>query len=181
MFYQPRRRTRSAGCCVVVLPKTQSRDCATLVKLESRLRVFSPASLTNPTELATRKQSLPLRKILLWVAGIVLAFIAGGLGVWLQRPVSSELPLRKLELQISGLDLSLYDRYSISPNAKSIAYVSNNRLWIRDLDRLEPREVPNTENASHPFWSPDSSYVGYVIGKKMWKVSSARRGDYGHN
>jgi len=48
----------------------------------------------EPTELATRKQSLPLRKILLWVAGIVLAFIAGGLGVWLQRPVSSELPLR---------------------------------------------------------------------------------------
>ena len=54
--------------------------------------------------------------------------------------------------------------------------MSNHRLWIRDLDRLEPREVPNTENASHPFWSPDSAYLGYVIGKKMWKVSSAGAG-----
>jgi serine/threonine-protein kinase len=45
-------------------------------------------------------------------------------------------------------------------------------MWIRDLDRLQPREVPNSENAGHPFWSPDSAYLGFVIGKKMWKVSS---------
>jgi serine/threonine protein kinase len=128
------------------------------------------------TELATRKEALPLRKPFLWIAGIALAFMAGGLGVWLLHPVSSEIPLRKLELQIPGLDLSLDSSYSISPNGKSIAYVSNHRLWIRDLDRLEPREVPNTEDASHPFWSPDGAYVGYVIGKKMWKVSNAGAG-----
>jgi serine/threonine protein kinase len=116
------------------------------------------------------------RPTLFWIAGVALAFLVGAFAVWLQRPVSSELPLRKLELQIPGLDVNISYDYSISPNAKSIAYVSNHRLWIRDLDRMEPREVPNTENASHPFWSPDSAYVGYVIGKKMWKVSSAGAG-----
>jgi len=128
------------------------------------------------TEFPTRRGPTKSRKTLLWVAGIALAFMAGGLGMWLLRPASSEVPLRKLELQIPGLDLSIYYPYSISPNAKSIAYVSNHRLWIRDLDRLDPREVPNTEDASHPFWSPDSAYVGYVIGKKMWKVSSGGTG-----
>ena len=62
-------------------------------------------ALGPSTELPTRKEPMPLRKTLLLVAGIALAFIAGGLGMWLQRPVSSELPLRKLELQIPGLDL----------------------------------------------------------------------------
>ena len=119
------------------------------------------------------KKSVPLRSSLLWLAGIVLAFLAGGILVWAFRPAGSEIALRKLELQVGGMDLSDGYGYSISPNGRSIAYVSNHRLWIRDLDRLQPREVPNTENAGHPFWSPDSAYLGFVIGKKMWKVSSA--------
>jgi len=128
------------------------------------------------TELPARKVALPFRNTLLLIIGIVLAFLAGASGMWLLRPASSEIPLRKLELQIAGLDLSGSHGYCIAPNGRQIAYISNHRLWIRDLDRLEPREVPNTENAGHPFWSPDSAYLGYVIGKKMWKVSNAGAG-----
>jgi serine/threonine protein kinase len=159
--------------CLTKDPKQRLRDIG-----EARITIesFLAGKSDETTELATRKESLPLRKTLLWVAGVALAFIAGGLGVWSTRPASSEPPLRKLELQTPGLDLGVDYGYSISPNAKSIAYVSNHRLWIRDLDRLEPREVPNTEDASHPFWSPDSAYVGYVIGRKMWKTSSAGTG-----
>src|SRR5207253_3039910 len=85
------------------------------------------------TESTIPNKPPPLKKTVLWAGAIALAFILGGVSVWWQRPVSSELPLRKLELQIPGLDLSLYSVYSISPNAKSIAYVSNHRLWIREL------------------------------------------------
>jgi serine/threonine protein kinase len=159
--------------CLTKDPKQRLRDIG-----EARITIenFQSGRSEEASEKTIRNKPPPLRKNLLWLGGITLAFILGGLGMWLQRPVSSELPLRKLELQIPGLDLNLYDAYSVSPNAKSLAYVSNHRLWIRDLDRLEPREVPNTENASHPFWSPDSAYLGYVIGKKMWKVSSAGAG-----
>jgi len=145
---------------------------------EARIVLADPQSDESEGGLAPSASKGPmlLRNRLAWIAGVALAFLAGGVGVWVLRPASSEIPLRKLELQIPGLDLNIYYEYSISPNAKSIAYVSNHRLWIRDLDRLEPREVPNTENASHPFWSPDSAYVGYVIGKRMWKVSSAGAG-----
>ena len=157
--------------CLTKDPKQRLRDIG-----EARITIedFQSGRLEEIT--TTLNRPPPLKKNLLWAGAIALAFILGGLGMWLLRPVSSEMPLRKTELQIPGLDLSIYYGYSISPNARSIAYVSNNRLWIRDLDGLEPREVPNTDNASHPFWSPDSSYVGYVIGKKMWKVSSAGAG-----
>ncbi|HUS13329.1 MAG TPA: protein kinase [Pyrinomonadaceae bacterium] len=158
--------------CLTKDPKQRLRDIG-----EARITIENFQS-GRPEEITTTlNRPPPLRKNLLWAGAIALAFILGGLGMWLQRPVSSEMPLRKTELQIPGLELSfIYYGYSISPNGKSIAYVSNHRLWIRDLDRLDPREVPNTENASHPFWSPDSAYVGYVIGKKMWKVSSVGAG-----
>ena len=169
----PEAMRRLLRRCLTKDPKQRLRDIG-----EARITIenFQSGKSEAATEMTTRNKPPPLRKNLLWAGAIALAFILGGLGMWLQRPVSSELPLRKLELQVPGLDLNLYHVYSISPNAKSIAYVSNHRLWIRDLDRLEPREVPNTENASHPFWSPDSAYLGYVIGKKMWKVSSAGAG-----
>ena len=159
--------------CLTKDPKQRLRDIG-----EARITIesFLAGQSEDAADLANSKQSLPLRKTLFWVAGIALAFMAGGLGMWLLRPVSSELPLRKLELQIAGLDLSGSHGYSIAPNGRQIAYLSNHRLWIRDLDRLEPREVPNTEDAGHPFWSPDSAYLGYVIGKKMWRVSNAGAG-----
>jgi eukaryotic-like serine/threonine-protein kinase len=159
--------------CLTKDPKQRLRDIG-----EARITIenFQSGKSEEIAETTIRNKPPPLKRTLLWVAGIALAFILGGSGMWLLRPVSSEMPLRKTELQIPGLDLSIYSGYTISPNAKSIAYVGNHRLWIRDLDRLEPREVPNTEAASHPFWSPDSAYVGYVIGKKMWKVSSAGAG-----
>lgn len=159
--------------CLTKDQKQRLRDIG-----EARIAIenFQSGKSEEIAETIISNKPPPLRKTLLWTAGIALAFILGGLGMWSLRPVSSEMPLRKTELQTPGLDLSTYYPYSISPNARSIAYVSNHRLWIRDLDRLDPREVPNTQDASHPFWSPDSAYVGYVIGRKMWKVSSAGTG-----
>jgi eukaryotic-like serine/threonine-protein kinase len=159
--------------CLTKDPKQRLRDIG-----EARITIesFQSGKSEEAAELTIGNKPTPLKRTLLWTALIALAFILGASGIWLLRPVSSEMPLRKTELQIPALDRIVYYEYCISPNAKSIAYVSNHRLWIRDLDRLEPREVPNTDNASHPFWSPDSSYLGYVIGKKMWKVSSAGAG-----
>jgi eukaryotic-like serine/threonine-protein kinase len=152
--------------CLVKDPKRRLRDMG-----EARIVLEKPDA---PVEVSVESAQVSRRnlKSLLWVGGIVLAFLAGGAGVWFLRPNHSEIPLRKLELQIAALDTERSYGYSISPNGKMIAYVSNNRLWIRDLDRLEPREVSNTQNATHPFWSPDGSYLGFVIGKKMWKVAS---------
>src|SRR6266536_3270968 len=115
--------------CLTKDPKQRLRDIG-----EARITIENFQSGTPEEITTTLNRPPPLRKSLLWIAAIALAFILGGSGMWLLRPVSSELPLRKLELQIPALDRSRFYEVSISPNAKSIASVSNHRLWIRDLD-----------------------------------------------
>jgi eukaryotic-like serine/threonine-protein kinase len=34
-------------------------------------------------------------------------------------------------------------------------------LWVRSLDSLEAKLLAGTENASYPFWSPDSQSIGF--------------------
>jgi serine/threonine protein kinase len=157
--------------CLTKNPKQRLRDIG-----EARIILEKPHGAVDVSTQPVTKISKARRNLLAWIAGIALAFLAGGAGVWFLRPAGSEIPLRKLELEIPALDTESSYGYSISPNGKMIAYVSDHRLWFRDLDRLQPREIPNTQNATHPFWSPDSAYLGYVVGKKMWKVSSGGSG-----
>jgi eukaryotic-like serine/threonine-protein kinase len=45
------------------------------------------------------------------------------------------------------------------------------RLWLRSLDSLTARPLEETENASFPFWSPDSRSVGFFVPGKLKKVA----------
>jgi Tol biopolymer transport system component len=41
------------------------------------------------------------------------------------------------------------------------------RLWLRRLDALTARPLPGTDEASYPFWSPDSRSIGFFSPYKM--------------
>ena len=41
------------------------------------------------------------------------------------------------------------------------------RLWVRDLASAAFQPLPETEDASAPFWSPDSESIGFVAGGKL--------------
>src|SRR5262249_58526039 len=44
------------------------------------------------------------------------------------------------------------------------------QLWVRALASSEARPFESTEGASHPFWSPDSRFIGFFAGGKLKKV-----------
>ncbi len=46
-------------------------------------------------------------------------------------------------------------------------------LWLRPLDSLTGHPLAETENASYPFWSPDSQSIGYFSGGKLKKIPIA--------
>jgi serine/threonine protein kinase/Tol biopolymer transport system component len=62
-----------------------------------------------------------------------------------------------------------------SPDGSRLAYVATQggtqQLYLRAMDSLEARPIPDTEGASNPFFSPDGQWVGFFAGGKLKKVS----------
>jgi serine/threonine protein kinase len=76
-----------------------------------------------------------------------------------------------------GTTFSFKDLLEISPNGEHVAFVAaapddsaTMLLWIRDLDSEQARPLNGTAGAYLPFWSPDSTFVGYFSGRKLRKI-----------
>ncbi len=61
---------------------------------------------------------------------------------------------------------------AISPDGQHLAIASQGRLLVRDLARLETREIKGAEDAVRPFWSPDSRTIAYGARGKLWRVTA---------
>ena len=63
---------------------------------------------------------------------------------------------------------------AISPDGQSVAFVAitngTPRLWIRPFDSLTARELPDTEGAKFPFWSPDSRSIGFFTSIDLRRI-----------
>jgi serine/threonine protein kinase/Tol biopolymer transport system component len=67
---------------------------------------------------------------------------------------------------------------ALSPDGSRLAFVAartgeRSRIWIRPLDRLAAREIPGTDGAEFPFWSPDGRFVAFFADGKLKKVDVA--------
>ena len=65
----------------------------------------------------------------------------------------------------------------ISPDGRHLAFIGVSdgvrRVWVRSLDLLEARALAGTEGAQHPFWSPDSRFLGFLADGKLKKIEVA--------
>ncbi len=68
-------------------------------------------------------------------------------------------------------------QFALSADGKSLSYVgANGRLWIRSLDGGDARELPGTDGAWNPFFSPDGEWIGYIEAGAWGGGSVARAG-----
>lgn len=67
------------------------------------------------------------------------------------------------------------NRLALSPDGQSMVYSANDgekyQLYLRPLDKLEATAIPGTENAIHPFFSPDGQQIGFFVEGRLKKVS----------
>jgi eukaryotic-like serine/threonine-protein kinase len=70
---------------------------------------------------------------------------------------------------------------SLSPDGRQLAFTAmptsssgiKPLLWIQQLDSRAARPLPETEDATFPFWSPTSDRLGFFAEGKLWTIDIA--------
>jgi hypothetical protein len=110
--------------------------------------------------------------LLPWALAVALGILAAVLALRRDGPLPS-LPLRSAIDLPPGLTLDSYDRsLALSPDGRLLLLAaddekSGRHLYLRRLDKLELRELPGTDGASYPFWSPGSRAFGFFSQGKL--------------
>jgi Tol biopolymer transport system component len=65
----------------------------------------------------------------------------------------------------------------LAPDGSRLAFAATaggvQRLWIRSFDALTAQELPGTEGASAPFWSPEGRSVAFIANGKLKRIDVA--------
>ena len=102
---------------------------------------------------------------------VVVAALAG-LGAWKWWPAGAAAAPVRAELALPA-NLQLGPNVALSPDGREVIFTASRAtssaltgdpvgsLWLRVLSTGEMRELPNTDRALAPFWSPDGTAVGF--------------------
>ena len=115
----------------------------------------------------------PSRSRIAWAAA-ALATLAAGAGWW--RASQKEAgPV--LTLSIVAPEKTTFDAARIpalSPDGRRLAFIATSdgrkSLWVRDLDSMASKVIPESEDSDSPFWSPDGRFVAFFAQGKLKKA-----------
>lgn len=108
-------------------------------------------------------RSLAVTATLLIVA--VLSFVFGR-----QLTDKPSTVVRKYEISLHDEDSWNAGQPSISPDGTMVAYVDQEKIWIRYLNSWDAREVEESHRGVIPFWSPDNQWLGFGRQDELVKV-----------
>jgi eukaryotic-like serine/threonine-protein kinase len=115
-----------------------------------------------------------------WLFRVLTALLAISTVFLLLRPRQKTEPsqetIRSSILVPQGEELDEWSGTAISPDGKYLVFSASapgwgGKLWIRRLDSLTAKPLSGTDGAAHPFWSPDSKWIGFDSGSKLRKIS----------
>jgi Tol biopolymer transport system component len=138
------------------------------------IRLLIEWALKEPLMEVATLQAAPRTRERLWVGLAVLLLIGiAALSAVHFREKPPAMPV--LRYAIGAPENTTVHSFAISPDGRYvvIAAAVNNKLqlWLRALDALQPQPMAFTEDATYPFWSPDSRYIGFFAQGKLKKVS----------
>jgi serine/threonine-protein kinase len=158
--------------CLERDPKRRLRDIG-----EARIALSEPDALAPappPAAAAARK-----RRASMWAATGLGAAAALAIGLWITarvRPTASGIT--RLSIALPAGQVLTGGMPAVSRDGRIIAYTAKgvdgiSRLYLRPLDRFESAEVPGSQGAMLPFFSPDASRIGFFAAGKLLTASLA--------
>jgi len=146
--------------------RTRIADISTARFLMNEPTLVAAPVAAVPAPAARRQRSWG-RLFLIGVVAIVAAALtalamlgAGRPGPGPASPVTRFVFTLPDATQFSGMNRRVV---AISPDARQMAYVASNRLFVRSMTDFEPREIPGTETIglTSPVFSPDGQEVAF--------------------
>jgi serine/threonine protein kinase len=125
----------------------------------------------------------PISRVAVVLASAVATLLGLGLGVgWmvLHGPSHSSAVTRLPVLTPASPPLTFHGinrDVAISPDGRMVVYRAGTptrwQLVAQSLDQLDPRPLANTDVGNTPFFSPDSQWLGFAGGARLWKIPVA--------
>ena len=117
------------------------------------------------------------RRVLPFAAASALG--VASLILWLQSDRQLPLPeVVRFEIHAPAGSRIPLGTPAISPDGRTLAYTvagpdGTTRIHLREMRSAESRLLPGTENAVHPFWSPDGRSLAFVSGRTLKRIDIA--------
>ncbi len=158
-----RKRLRDIGEARLILAAVQGGDTSASSILGST-SALGAADAPRPTGIRPREMAA-------WVVGF-MAIIALGFSVLRGGSTPPPQAVRELSVPIAGVsDLRFtHGGLVISPDGSRLAYINSRKLYVRRMDSWDPIEIPQSEGASSPFWSPDGQSLGFAVDRDLYTV-----------
>ena len=108
-------------------------------------------------------------------AWFVAGFTVIALGVFIFMPDQGGIRSEQVVHLQMDLTVLATPKPAVSPDGRHVAFTGvsdgTRLLWVRSLDTLQSRPLAGTEGALHPFWSPDSDFIGFGSDRDLKRVA----------
>jgi Tol biopolymer transport system component len=118
-----------------------------------------------------------LRRALPWALG-ASTVVCAAIAAWLLLQPKPQQDLVRFSVPPpENTELLAGGEMSLSPDGRNLVFVTasggskRQALWLRSLDSLTAHQIPGTEDAGSPFWSPDNQQIGFIASGKLEKIA----------
>ena len=178
----PRERTQSIAQVALDLKRYKresSRQRAS--RITAARPILKPPEEPQPSESSKPSKGFPLA----WIAAVLFFIGMVTFGVlYFKRPSTDMQTISSYILPPEGFTLATQSggggegHLALSPDGSTLAFVAadslgKTHLMLRALNAPNEKELPTTQGASYPFWSPDNRYIGFFQSGKMKKIEAS--------
>ncbi len=118
-------------------------------------------------EPTTRPAVAPRRSLRFIAAFALVGLLIAAAASYLTRTLAPKPEMTRLDFAApDGMPL-VQSALAISPDGRTVAFAAGTgerkMIWLRPLVAGVARALPGTEGGISPFWSPDATYIGFIV------------------